>query len=480
MAKPSSSVQLALAALFTSFALSAAPSPQPPAPDPAVQRLLEQVLQEAAAASPELAQARAAVSAERARIPQAGALPDPSLTLGIQNDGFRRINVGTMDTSFLNIMVNQPLFWPGKRGLREQVATLDVRRAEARLQREELLLEGRVRRALLSLRLVQGQLELQTEQEQLWSQAEEAARSRYQTGQAPQSELLRAQLERARQGPRRWALESSVATGLAEVNRLRARPLDEPLPALALNAKGARLADTPDPAVLPAEEAEADAEARSPELLLSTLGVEQADRRVELANQERRPDFSVTAAVMPRGGLEPMWSLGLTVGLPIFSARKQGQAVLEGEQRRTGEEQAGLVVRQLVRLRARTRLLALAAVNRMNQQYRSQILVLSAATLQSVFAQYRVGQQPFAAALEALSGYTNDRASFLSSVAEAQAIAIAQREVSLEPQPAIGVGGGANGAMPGASAAAASSPSEAAPSTSPGAAPSAPNRSPGM
>ena len=446
-------------------AIASSARAQVPAQDAALARLLA----EAAAASPEVAQAHASVEAERARVSQAGALPDPSLTLGVQNDGFRRINIGTMDTSYFNIGITQPFFWPGKRGLREQVATLETRRADARLGRAELDLEGRVRRAYLGLLLVRGQVDLLTEQETLWTQAEQTARSRYESGQVPQSDLLRAQLERARLQQRKWAQDSEVAVRLAELNRLRARPLEEPVPTLT------RLADVPDPVVLPAAEAEKDAEARSPEVLLSSLGIEQAGRRVELAQKEKLPDFSIAAAIMPRGGLEPMWSLGLTVGLPIFSGRKQDRAVDENQQLRIGEQQGGEALHQILRLRTRERVSTLAALNRSNQHYRSQILVLSAAATRSTLTQYEVGRLPFAAELEALSGYVADRTSYLGSIADAQLIAIAQQEVSLDPVASLSGGGGA-GAMPGVSATAASTSAAATGTPTSGAAATSPSR----
>jgi hypothetical protein len=215
-----------------------------------------------------------------------------------------------------------------------------------------------------------------------------------------------------------------------------------------------RLADVPDPAVLPETDAEQDAEARSPEVLLWSLGVEQAGRRVELARKERRPDFAVTAAVMPRGALEPMWQLGVTVGLPIFAGRKQDRAVDENDQRRIAETQGSEALRQVLRLRTRERLYTLAALNRTNRQYRDQILALSVATARSTLSQYEAGRTPLAAVLEALSGYVADRASFLASIADAQLVAIAQKEVSLDPVPSIS--GVAAGAMPGTRAAAAS------------------------
>jgi len=443
---------IVVAALAASFAAGAH------AQEDALVRLIE----EAAAASPELAEARASLEAERARIPQAGAPADPTLTLGIQNDGFQKIQVGTAETSFYTIMVTQPLSWPGKRGLREDVAALEARRAEARLARVRLDLEGRVRRAWIGLLLVRGQLELLQDQARLWSQAEQAARTRYESGQVPQSDLLRAQLERARLDQRKWALEAEATNRVAELSRLRARPLDEPV------ATPVRLAELPDPALLAEPEAQKDAEARSPEVLLAAVGVEQADRRADLARKERFPDFAVSATLMPRGSLDPMWSLGVSVGLPIYAGRRQNRAVDEAAQRRISEAQAAEGVRQVLRLRTHERLSTLAALNRSNQESRRRILVLSAASARSTLAQYEVARVPFAAVLEALSGYVSDRAGYLGSVAEAQLVAIAQREVSLDPVPSM-AGGAAAGAMPGTSATAVRASAAAAGAPTPGA-----------
>ena len=433
-------------------AVAAAVRAQAPADDPALRELLEQ----AARASPEVAQARAEVEAQRARVPQVGALPDPSLTLGIQNDGFKSITVGSAETSFINVMVTQPLPWPGKRGLREQVAAFDVRQAEGRLERAMLDLEGRVRRAVLGLLLVQGQLELLDEQEKLWERAERTARTRYEAGQVPQSDLLRAQLERARLVQRRWGLEADASTRLAELDRLRGGA------GVAAPPMGAPLREMADPPLASEEGALADAERRSPEILLATLGVEQAGRRVDLARKERAPDLAVAAAVMPRGSLDPMWSLNVTVGLPIFGWSKQQHAVEEGEQRRIGQASGAEALRQILRLRVRERLAVLAALNRTNGQYRRQLLVLSAAAAKSTLTQYEAGRVPFAAVLEALLGYVADRNGYLGSVAQAQLVAIAQREVSLEPVPVLG-GAMGGSAMPGTAPAAAAATSSTNP-----------------
>ena len=67
-----------------------------------------------------------------------------------------------------------------------------------------------------------------------------------------------------------------------------------------------------------------------------------------------------------------------------------------------------------------------------NRLYRSGLLVQSEATVSSTMAQYGVGRVTFASVLDALAGYLNDVNGFFESVAAAQRIAIAQREVSLE------------------------------------------------
>ena len=431
-------------AAFAAAASLVRPGParaQSPTTDPT----LEQLLAETVAKNPEIAQSRAAVEVEAHRVPQAGALPDPVLSLGIQNDGFTSIQIGKAETSWYWIMLTQAFPWPGKQGLREQVASLEQQRAGARLARVQLSLEAQVRRAYLDFILARDQLALLTELQALWEQAEAVARARYESGQAPQSDLLRAQLERARLEQRRWVLEATVINGLAVINRLRVRSPDEPL------ATPAHLDATADPIPAGAEAVAQDAEVRSPELKLASLGIEQAGRQVDLARRERWPDFSVSGAIMPRGSLVPMWQLGFNVSLPIWAGRKQGKAVEENQARQVSEAQGETAIRQIVQLRARERAALLEALVRTNRRYREEVLPLSNATTRSTLAQYNVGRLPFASVLEAFGSYLADRGSYLESVAEAQRVAIAQLEVSLEPV-AVAAGAMASASVPGARA----------------------------
>lgn len=257
----------------------------------------EGLLRESIAARPELRQADALIRAERERVPQAGALQDPVLSLGIQNDGFKAIQIGTMETSFWQVMVTQPLPWPGKRALRTDVASMGVRIAEASVGRVRLSVEAEVRRAFLELVLVRDRLALLTKLEGLWTKAEALARIRYEASGGAQSDILRAQLERNRLRQRRWSMEAEERTRLQAVNRLRGHDLDEPL------ATNGSVIAFGLPLVPDSKEALADAEQRSPELALAHLQVERATKQIALAKREQYPDLAVSAGIMPRGGL---------------------------------------------------------------------------------------------------------------------------------------------------------------------------------
>ena len=433
----------ALPALLIAGAALAEPTTPGTATDP----VLAELIRESLARRPELRQADALVQAERERVPQAGAWQDPVLTLGLQNDGFNGLQIGKMDTSYYQVMVTQPIPWPGKNGLRSEVASSGAKLAEASVSRARLTAEADVRRAYLDLLLVRDRLALLVKLEALWTKSEGLARNRYEASEGAQSDILRAQLERNRLRQRRWSLEAEERTKLQAINRLRAHPLDEPLQTTA-SVRQLGL-----PAVPGIEAAQADAERRSPELLQARLQSQRAASQVALAKRDRWPDLAVTAAIMPRGSLDPMWAAGVSITLPIFSGSKQSRAVAESEARASASDGGVEAVQQVLRLRVQERIAQLTNLVESAAIYRDGLLIQSQATVDSTMSQYRVGRVTFASVLEAITGVISDEDGYLQTVASAQRIAIAADEVSLDA-----AGGGSSGlsgaSMPGTGAAA--------------------------
>jgi outer membrane protein TolC len=443
------STRLVPALVLLAPALAQAPLSEAPSPDP----VLAMLLRDALAGHPDLQKADAAVRMDQERVPQAGVLPDPSLSLGLQNDGFKGIQVGKMETSFYSVAFTQPFPWPGKRGLRTEVAALNVDLSSATRSRVRLGLEADVRRGYAALLLIRGQQALQSQQVLFLEQAERSARTRYEVGQGSQGDLLRAQVERTRIQLAVWALEAEEKMALAALNRLRQRDPAEPIPT------PAPLAELPEPDLLTPEAVEA----HSPELAGATASVKQTERQLDLAKLDRRPDFAVTAGLMPRGGLDPMWQVGVSISLPIYGRSKQQRAVAEHEHHRQGQDAEVQSVRTLLRQRTAERLIQILSLRRTRDLYREGLLVQSEASFKAALAQYEGGRGTFLGALEALNGWVGDQGAFLQTLVQLQAQHIALGEAALGPTIPINGGSLGSASFSGAAAPTASTSTAKAP-----------------
>jgi cobalt-zinc-cadmium efflux system outer membrane protein len=388
--------------------------------------VLTQLIAESLAARPELAQAKALARAELERVPQAGALPDPMLQLGVQNDSFTSWQIGKAETSWYSVMASQTLPWPGKRGLREDAAQLAAHEAEQNTSRARLSTEADVRRAYLGLMLARERLALLDRLELISQQSAMLSRTRYEAGTGAQSDVLRAQLELNRIKQRRWTLQAEADTVQQTLNRLRAHPLDEPIDT------PSRLSELRLPPSLDDASAIEDALQRSPELAASRLRVGRAQRGIDLARKSYYPDLTVSAGVMPRGGpFPPMWLLTIGIPVPVFSGSKQDRAVVENEARSAAADSDIQATEQVLTLRTRQRSVALRVALETIALYRDGLLVQSEATAESTRSQYQVGTVTFASMLEANAGLVADQEGYLVALAQAQTLAIERAEVAL-------------------------------------------------
>lgn len=428
--------------------------------DPVLQSLILEALDH----NPDLAKAKTLIEAERERIPQAKALPDPILSLGLQNDGFKKLQVGEMETSWYQVMLTQPLPWPGKRGLRGEIAGVGADISKVSAERTRLSLQADVKRAYFGLLLVRGQLGLLEDQALFLDKAQSITQTRYEVGQGSQADLLRAQLERNRLNQTRLALLAEEQVFLATLNRLRGVTEDTPIPTTASLENLQFQAP-------PVEELLTQAEARSPELQLARLGVQQAERNLDLAKLDLRPDFAVSAGVMPRGALEPMWQVGFAISLPVWSKQKQQRAVAEQEWRRKSQGSESTSVQNLLTQRIRERTAQMAGILGTLRIYRDGLLIQSEASFHSTHAQYESGRVPFLSVLETLNGWLADRGGLLQAVAQAKAIEIAQEEFNLGGTPPIsaqGLGASGMGGSPSGSTASRPAPAKSGSAPAPG------------
>jgi cobalt-zinc-cadmium efflux system outer membrane protein len=359
-------------------------------PPSAPQTALPELVREALARSPELGWARERVRAMRARVPQAGALPDPVLMSGVINEG-RPVpfeTLGTAEFSEVYLGFSQALPWPGKRGLREDVANEE---AAAEEQGREVLrrrLIVQVAERYYELYAVRAARESVERNLALMDRLASVARERFAVGQGIQHDVLDADIELSRLEERRLLLEQREQVLGAAVARLVDRP--EPIRFGSLPP----LERTPLRAL---QELLADAEETAPALREHRQRVQAAAQRLELARKELMPDLGLELIYHGRGGkeLDPFYTLGWTMTLPLYASRKQKQAIEEAAAELGAARSAAQGARAQVREEVTTAYLRVSSADRLLRVYDEGLLRQGRLALDSATAQYQVGRVDF-------------------------------------------------------------------------------------
>jgi cobalt-zinc-cadmium efflux system outer membrane protein len=420
----------------------------PPAPeDP----LLASLIGEALARNPDLLAVKEALTAARARPDQASALPNPMLSLAYTNDGWAP-SLGERDMTALAFLWSQDLPYPGKRRLRGDIASLEADSVAQELERARLSLTAAVKRSYYGLILARDLLALVREQEDTWKEIEQVALARYTVGQGAQQDVLRVQVEVTRVDQARTERRTEVEIRLAQLNRLCDRAWDAPLETTAHLA------------LHPLEAGPESALARlteiSPELKSAGLLVDRDRLALNLAHKASKPDFTVQAGYMNRGGLPPMWQASAGVSLPLYG-KKQAGARAEAESLLRASERRLESVKLLLRLRTQERLAQIRSAEKIAGLYGNGIIPQDQMSVEAAVANYQVGRVPFIAVLEALSTLYGDRTTHFRLLAGYESVRASLEEGSLgERSDAGSMGAPATATM--AASAAGTGPSAAA------------------
>jgi cobalt-zinc-cadmium efflux system outer membrane protein len=416
--------------------------------DPQLDALVAETLSNA----PEMATAQASVEAAQRRIVPARTLADPFVSATYQNDG-RTPSLGNAEGSFLGLMASQAIPWPGKLRLAGDIAASEAREIErGTLGRTGLALEARVRNAwydLVLARAIDGIIE---DRRTAATQIEASVRERYAAGLAVQQDVLRAQVELARIDELKATQAATIASRLAELNRLVGTSQDRAI------ATPDRL---PDDHTLPSlAELLASASTRSPELAASRQGIDTGRIRVDLAKKNFLPDFTVNAGSMYRGRFEmgPMWQVGVGISIPAWINRRQQNQLAEAQAIVRGLTSESDAVARELELRTRERAAQLDAALQIAALYRDKVLPLDDVSLESALASYQAGKVPFITVLDALNTLYSDRAVYASRLAESAKWRVALDEASLQPTAMAGTPAMGGSAMSGGTSAPAAKP----------------------
>jgi outer membrane protein TolC len=414
---------------------------QDPRLQPGDDPVLLALIAEALARNPDVAVAQAAINAAHARSGQASARPDPMVSMNYTNDGWAP-SLGSMPMTTLGVMVSQDLPYRGKRQQRVDVAMSEARQTEPLLARARLSIEADVTRAYYGLLLARELAELTGEQRELWRDIESVARARYAVGQGAQQDVLRVQVEVTRIEQRAIEQASEAELRLAELNRLLARPIDARLDTsatLTLRPLAASLTEVIE-----------QARSVSPELVAARLAVATEGSVLALARLDFKPDFSIQAGYMNRGGLAPMWLAGFGVSWPIDKAKRES-AVAESQLRSERDSRVIDSIDLQLRFRTQQRYTRARTAEKIINLYDQGIVPQDRMTVESALTSYQGGSVPFVSVLEAMTSLFADRWTRESLVADHARLLASLREASLEATPDM-TATGAMGAAPRAGA----------------------------
>ena len=197
------------------------------------------------------------------------------------------------------------------------------------------------------------------------------------------------------------------------------------------------VASTALPSLLSEAQALELAREHSPELLAAQAGITRAEASASLARRSSFPDLTVSAGVMVRGRLDPMWSVQLAVPLPVFAGARQSRELAEAEARKEAAGHLVEGVEQLLALRAHQRLESMKALTAIWQSYQQGLLAQAGAAAESTLSQYSTGRVTFVAVLDANSVSISEVEASLQVFADAWRLAIAQDELSFDEVAAV-------------------------------------------
>lgn len=330
---------------------------------------------------------RQAVVAAAARIKSAGALEDPMLSVSAAPRTF-----GTAMGPMGDVEITQALPWWGTLDARTQVARAEAEATTHDVEALRLRVAALARGAFSDWVFVHRALDINAANQTVLGELRNIARVRYATGQAPQQDVLQADVARTMLRQQRFELERQRTVLQARMNALLDRTPQETIP---------QPAALPDVIALPAEELLAERALAHPQLRQLQAEEGAALAREHLEEKERYPKFGVSA------GYNNMWSepaqrpmVGLSVTLPIDQDKYRSAIdAARAQARRSAsalENQRASVLADLSAAYASTREAAQSLA-----LYHDELVPLARTTLEVARSEYASGRGDFLNALTA-------------------------------------------------------------------------------
>ena len=369
---------------------------------------VEQLVAEALAQAPSLAALRARLAAARELVAPAGALPDPTAELVLQDIGFPKWTVGSQEMSMLGPEVRQDLLYPGKRRARREAASAQAGVREKEVEQLQREVAVKVRTAYARIYTLDRERRALGAARELLDLLAATAAARYATGEAEQEAVIKAQLQVSRVAERLDDVAAERQGLVAGLNRLLDRPGDaslgevEALPAVGqVNHPWEELAAAGAPAVK-VKEAE----------------VQLAERRLASVRLELKPNLMAGAGVFLRGQFDPAVTLSFGVEWPLWSKEKQKPEIRAADQELVAASEELRDVKAAARAEAARLSAELRRADAQIMRYREAIVPQTSAAIDAARAAYLAGRGDFTTVIVDFKEWLDARAQMAGREAE--------------------------------------------------------------
>ena len=354
---------------------------------------LRQLMSEALRANPEIQAAARDKEAAAQRIRPAGALDDPMLEAGLVNVPIESLRLNREDMTMKMLGIAQRFPYPGKRGLREQVAVKEAESAAFGYQETVHRVLRDVRTAYYDAALVDRSIEIVERNRQLVEQLLRIAEGRYSVGQGSQADLLRAQTQLAKMSEELLRMRRERHMIEAELARAAGRAL----PGTAIKVQMPGLAHV----AMAFDQLRESALRDRPQLRGLRALIDKSERALDLARRDYYPDFDLRLQYgqrekapdgMPRADVV---TLTVAVSLPVWRAQKLDPKL--GEALAMRDQVTSLLQAQQNEVVARLRQqVAIAEQTRESARlYETGILPQARLALESALSAFRVSRVDF-------------------------------------------------------------------------------------
>jgi len=354
----------------------------------AVPTPLTALLDEASSHSPEIQAAVYGYQAARNVSKAAGALPDTQVFAQSLSVGSPRPLAGytNSDFAYIGVGASQQIPFPGKRGLRSEVARHQASALEADAESVKRRVLQQVKMAYFQLAYLQATLGILQRDNRLLGDIEQIAESRYRVGQGNQQEVLRAQLQHTKILQEITMHHQQVGAFNAELKRLLGRSQDsrdittDLLVPRSLSYTNTQLLEF--------------AVKQNPEIQSSEENAESASSQVTLAQREFRPDFNVQYMYQNTGPkFRDYYMATLGINLPNRGRRRAELAQAEEKHNQAAEN--AQAARQKILAAVQDRYVFITTSQEQLNIYQGGLIPQSQASLRSAMDSYQSNRQDF-------------------------------------------------------------------------------------